>query len=77
MGTVDIPNYISGQLGNIIHQILTVSRKKRLATEDIERHSWVMKREVNIPTVTDPVSNIMDMLCGMEFNTNEILESGK
>lgn len=34
-----------------------------------------MKCELNIPTVTDPVSNIIDMLCGMKFNINEILES--
>ena len=46
MGTFDIPNYISGQLGNIIHQILTGSPEKRPSIEDIERHSWVMKHEV-------------------------------
>ena len=34
-----------------------------------------MKCELNITTVTDPVPNIIDMLYGMEFNSNEILES--
>ena len=75
VGTFDIPNYISGQLGNIIHQILTVSPEKKPSIEDIERHSWVKKHEINIPTMNDPVSNIMDMLCGMEFNSNEMLKS--
>ena len=28
MGTFNIPNYVSGQFGNIIHQILTVSPEK-------------------------------------------------
>ena len=35
----------------------------------------VFKFEAVIPTVTYPISNIIDMLCGMEFNTNEILGS--
>ena len=34
-----------------------------------------MKSEINIPTVTYPVSNAINMPSGMEFNTNEILES--
>lgn len=33
-----------------------------------------MKCEINSQPVTYSVSNIIDMLCGMEFNTNENLE---
>ena len=47
----------------------------RPSIEDIEKHPRVMKSEINIPTVTYPGSNAINMPSGMEFNTNEILES--
>nr|AAI45243.1 EG212225 protein [Mus musculus]AAI50734.1 EG212225 protein [Mus musculus] len=74
-GTYDIPTHVSGQLENLIHQILTVPPEMRPSIEDIERHPWVKKTEVNNPTVTDPDYNIIEMLCGMGFDANEILES--
>ncbi|XP_063124250.1 putative sperm motility kinase W [Rattus norvegicus] len=74
-GTYDIPSHVSGQLENLIHQILTLSPEMRPSIEDIERHPWVEKCELKVPTVMDPDYNIIDMLCGMGFKTNEILES--
>ncbi|XP_038936416.1 putative sperm motility kinase W [Rattus norvegicus] len=74
-GTYTIPTYFSGQLENLIHQILTVSPEMRPSIEDIEKHPWVRKCEVNIPTITCPDYKIVEMLCGMGYNANKILES--
>ncbi|XP_031206201.1 putative sperm motility kinase W, partial [Mastomys coucha] len=74
-GTYRIPCNFSGTLENLIHQILTVPPEMRPSIEDIERHSWVMKCQVTIPTDTYPDYNIIDILCDMGFNANEILES--
>ncbi|XP_021053334.1 LOW QUALITY PROTEIN: putative sperm motility kinase W [Mus pahari] len=74
-GTYDIPTHVSGQLENLIHQILTVPPEMRPSIEDIERHPWVTKTEVNNPAVTDPDYNIIEMLCAMGFDANKILES--
>lgn len=75
METFEIPNQVSSQLGNLIQQIITVSPEMRPSIEDIEKHPWIMKSEINIPTVTYAVSNVINMPSGMEFNNNEILES--
>ncbi|XP_034349182.1 putative sperm motility kinase W [Arvicanthis niloticus] len=74
-GTYDIPSHVSGQLENLIHQLLTVAPEMRPSTERIENHPWVVKCEVDIPTETDPDYNIIDRLCGMGFDANEIIES--
>ena len=47
----------------------------KLSIETIERQPWVFIFEAVFPTVTYPISNIIDMLCGMEFNAKEILGS--
>ena len=49
----------------------------RCSTEDSERHPWVMICELYTQKETYPDSNIIDMLWGMGFNANEILESLK
>ncbi|XP_031205531.1 putative sperm motility kinase W [Mastomys coucha] len=74
-GTYRIPCHFSGTLENLIHQILTVPPEMRSSIEDIERHPWVMKCQVTIPTDTYPDYSIIDILCDMGFNANEILES--
>lgn len=55
--------------------MLTVSPELRASTEEIENHPWVKKSEANIPTMTDPDYKIIEMLCGMGYNANDILES--
>ncbi|XP_017450658.1 putative sperm motility kinase W [Rattus norvegicus] len=74
-GTYTIPTHLSGQLENLIHQILTVSPELRPSIEEIENHPWIKKCEVNIPPMTDPDYKIIEMLCGMGYNANDILES--
>nr|XP_034339619.1 putative sperm motility kinase W [Arvicanthis niloticus] len=71
----DIPTHFSGQLENLVHQMLTVPPEKRSSIEDVERHPWVLKSKVNNLIVADPDYNIIDMLCGMGFDANEIIES--
>nr|XP_034343605.1 putative sperm motility kinase W [Arvicanthis niloticus] len=75
MGTYKIPPNFSAQLENLIHQLFTISPEMRPSTEDIERHPWVRKCDINIPTDKYPDSNIIHMLCDMGFNANDILES--
>ncbi|XP_028617848.1 putative sperm motility kinase W, partial [Grammomys surdaster] len=74
-GTYDIPSHVPGQLENLIHQLLTVSPEMRPSIENIEKHPWVIKCEVDIPTEINPDYNIIDRLCGMGFDANEIIES--
>ncbi|XP_052049320.1 putative sperm motility kinase W [Apodemus sylvaticus] len=74
-GTYEIPSHVSGQLENLIHQMLTVSPEMRPSIEEIENHPWVKKSEVKIPTMTEPDYHVIDKLGGMGFNENEILES--
>ncbi|XP_052021535.1 putative sperm motility kinase W [Apodemus sylvaticus] len=74
-GTYHIPSYFSGHLENLIHQIFTVAPERRPSIEDIEEHPWVMKCEAKIQTDAYPDCNIVDRLCGMGFNANDILES--
>lgn len=75
MGTYKIPSNFSVQLENLIHQLFTVSPEMRPSIEDIERHPWIRKCDINIPTDKYPDSNIIHMLCNMGFNPNDILES--
>ncbi|NP_001371153.1 uncharacterized protein LOC627035 isoform X1 [Mus musculus] len=74
-GSYRIPSYTSVKLENLIHQILTVTPEKRPSIEDIERHPWVRKCDVTVPTDSFPDYTIIDMLCGMGFDANKILES--
>ncbi|XP_028617175.1 putative sperm motility kinase W, partial [Grammomys surdaster] len=50
MGTYKIPPNFSAQLENLIHQLFTVSPEMRPSIEDIERHPWIRKCDINIPT---------------------------
>ncbi|NP_001371145.1 uncharacterized protein LOC382395 isoform X1 [Mus musculus] len=74
-GSYCIPPYISVKLENLIHQILTVPPEKRPSIEDIEKHPWVTKCDVTVPTDSFPDYTIIEMLCGMGFEANKILES--
>ena len=74
-GTYTVPHHLSGQLENLIHQILTVSPEMRPSIEEIENHPWIKKCEFKIPTMTDPDYKIIEMLCAMGYNANDILES--
>lgn len=62
LGTYGILTHISGQLENLIHQIITVPPEVMPSTEDIKRHTWVIKCEVNITNVTYLDYNIINML---------------
>lgn len=53
-GMYDIPAHISGQLENLIHQILTVVPERRPSIEDIQHHPWVKNPEGNIPSEPSP-----------------------
>ncbi|XP_028617176.1 putative sperm motility kinase W, partial [Grammomys surdaster] len=59
MGTYKIPSNFSAQLENLIHQLFTVSPEMRPSIEDIERHPWIRKCDINIPTDKYPDSNII------------------
>ncbi|NP_001371146.1 uncharacterized protein LOC626858 isoform X1 [Mus musculus] len=74
-GTYRIPPYMSVKLENLIHQILTVPPEKRPSIEDIEKHPWVRKCDVTVRTDSFPDYTIIEMLCGMGFDANKILES--
>jgi len=39
--------HFCGQLENLIHHILIVLPEKRPSSENIKKHPWVMKGEVN------------------------------
>ncbi|XP_063124246.1 putative sperm motility kinase W [Rattus norvegicus] len=75
--TYAIPSHFSGQLENLIHQMLTVPIEKRPFIEAIEEHPWVIKSELNMSPKTYPDTQIIDVLCGMGFNASEIRESLK
>lgn len=75
MGTYHIPPYFSFYLENLIYQILTVAPDIRPTPEELEDHPWILKSNIKIPTNSYPDSDIVDRLCGMGFNANEILES--
>lgn len=72
-----IPSHFSGQLENLIHQMLTVPVEKRPFIEAIEEHPWVIKSKPNMSPKTYPDTQIIDVLCGMGFNASEIRESLK
>lgn len=74
-GTYDIPAHVLGQLENLIHQMLTVAADRRPFIEDLQQHPWDMKYEENIPSDTNSDSSILDILSGLGFNANAILES--
>ncbi|ERE90863.1 sperm motility kinase W-like protein [Cricetulus griseus] len=74
-GSYEIPSHVSGQLENLIHQMLTVAPEKRPSIEDIEQHPWVMKCEENIPHDTYPDPKVLDILGDLGFDVNVILES--
>lgn len=75
MGIYDIPNHISGQLENLIHQIFTVAPEMRPSIEDVDEHPWIIKSEIKKPTLADPDYSIIDVLCDMGFDANEVLDS--
>ncbi|XP_051009634.1 putative sperm motility kinase W [Acomys russatus] len=72
--TYDIPTYLSGQLENLIHQMLTVAPEMRPSIEELEKHPWVIKLE---PTVHDSYSDstIIDTLCDAGFDATKIRRS--
>ncbi|XP_059134660.1 putative sperm motility kinase W [Peromyscus eremicus] len=76
-GTYDIPAHVSGQLENLIHQILTVAPEKRPSIEDLQQHPWVMNWKENIPSETLLDPKILDTLSDLGFNRNDVLESLK
>lgn len=74
-GTYDIPAHASGQLENLIHQMLTVVPERRPSIEDLQQHPSVMKCEETTPSDTYPDPNILDILSDLGFDANAILES--
>ncbi|XP_057614313.1 putative sperm motility kinase W [Chionomys nivalis] len=75
IGMYDIPAHISGQLENLIHQILTVIPERRPSIEDIQHHPWVKNPEENISSDPYPNPKIVDKLFGHGFAANEIFDS--
>ncbi|XP_012967409.2 putative sperm motility kinase W [Mesocricetus auratus] len=73
-GNYVVPSHVSGQLENVIHQMLTVVPERRSCIEDIEQHPWVMKCE-DIPRDTYPDPKVLDILSDLGFDVNVILES--
>ncbi|XP_037057902.1 putative sperm motility kinase W [Peromyscus leucopus] len=74
-GTYDIPAHVSGQLENLIHQMLTVAPERRPSIEDLQQHPWVMKWKENIPSETLLDPKVLDTLSDLGFNMNDVLES--
>ncbi|XP_028718639.1 putative sperm motility kinase W [Peromyscus leucopus] len=72
-GSYDIPAHVSGQLENLIHQILTVDPERRPSIEDLQQHPWVMKWNIPSETLLDP--KVLDTLSDLGFNRNDVLES--
>lgn len=58
----NIPAYISGELENVIHQILIVAPERRTSIEDVLRHPWVKNPEENIRSEPYPDPKIRNML---------------
>ncbi|XP_036029624.1 putative sperm motility kinase W [Onychomys torridus] len=74
-GTYNIPDHVSGQLENLIHQMLTVVPERRPSIEDLQEHPWVMKCEEHIPQETVLNLNVLDTLSDLGFNMKDVLDS--
>ncbi|KAK7795018.1 hypothetical protein U0070_018996 [Myodes glareolus] len=74
-GVYDIPAHISGQLENLIHQILTVAPEKRPSIEDLQNHPWVENPKEKISSDRYPDPKIIDKLFDHGFAANEIFDS--
>ncbi|XP_075812618.1 putative sperm motility kinase W [Microtus pennsylvanicus] len=75
IGMYNIPAHISGQLENLIHQILTVALERRPSIEDLQHHPWVKNPEENISSDPYPDPKIVDKLFDHGFAANEIFDS--
>ncbi|CAO2617446.1 Putative sperm motility kinase W [Lemmus lemmus] len=74
-GKYDIPAHMSGQLENLIHQILTVAPERRPSTEDILQHPWVKNPEVSSHCEPYPDPKIIDMLLSHGYAAENIFDS--
>ncbi|XP_055452979.1 putative sperm motility kinase W, partial [Psammomys obesus] len=74
-GLYNIPDHFSSSLENLIFQMLNVMPERRPSVEDLEKHPWVKKYEINVPKEMYPDPKIVDMLCEFGFNRNSIFES--
>ncbi|XP_038171168.2 putative sperm motility kinase W [Arvicola amphibius] len=75
IGMYDIPAHISGQLEDLIHQILKVAPERRPSIEDIQYHPWVKNPKENISRDPYPDPKIVDKLFGYGFAASEIFDS--
>ncbi|KAL1763596.1 sperm motility kinase W, partial [Sigmodon hispidus] len=76
-GTYEVPSHISGQLENLIHQMMTVAPERRLSLDDLQEHPWIIKYEEKIPSDRHPDSNILGILSDLGFDANAVLKSLK
>lgn len=74
-GTYDIPDDMSAQLENLIHQILTVAPERRPFIEAIIQNPWVKGSKINIQKEPYLDPKIIDNLTDHGFPRNIILES--
>ncbi|XP_040608737.1 putative sperm motility kinase W [Mesocricetus auratus] len=74
-GSYEVPSSVSGQLENLLHQMLTVAPEKRPTIEDIEQHPWVMRCDVNIPDDSYPDPDVINLMANHGFSANAIRES--
>ncbi|KAL1764705.1 sperm motility kinase W [Sigmodon hispidus] len=76
-GTYEVPSHISGQLENLIHQMMTVAPERRPSIDDLQELPWVIKYGDKIPSDRHPDSNILGILSDLGFDTNAVLKSLK
>ncbi|KAL6084092.1 hypothetical protein STEG23_006007 [Scotinomys teguina] len=70
-----IPDHISGQLENLIHQMLMVAPERRPSIENIQQHPWVPDCEETFTNDIYPDPNILDELRDLGFDTCNVLQS--
>nr|XP_021484860.1 putative sperm motility kinase W [Meriones unguiculatus] len=78
-GIYHVPDHFSSPLENLIFQILNVMPERKPSIEDLEKHAWVKKCEIKVPSETYPDLKIVDMLCdfGSHQTHNSIISKGK